>query len=192
MNRSDAVNQLQQVWNILANDLDEILVYGRTNPSPFAHRTLVRTHFALIEGLSFQLRQVTLATLTETEFLKPEEIFLLKEERYSLNPLGMPEAKDNFQTFLPSLLFSIRSYLKNHGATYQPDLSHHGWNAMRKAIAIRNRPTHPKSESCLVLSDEDLRNFVDAAAWWKKTLLEMFSACKEADDYWKVNLSSQT
>ncbi|MDO6387499.1 MULTISPECIES: hypothetical protein [unclassified Uliginosibacterium] len=191
MNRQETVEQLKRVWAVLASDLDEALAYGRQNSSAFAHRTLVRTHFAMIEGLSYQLRQVTLTSLEGTDLVTPIEIALLREERYFLNGKGHPEPKEDFQTFLPSLLFSIRSYLKNHGATYEPDTSHHGWEALRKAVDIRNRLMHPKSEACLHLSETDLKIFTEAAAWWKKTILGMFSACDEADDYWRSQLMAR-
>lgn len=189
MNRADAVDQLKRVFTVLIKDVDEAVAYGRTNPSPFAHRTLVRTHFALVEGLAYQLRQVTLASLEGTELLTLVEVAILKEERYALNAKGHPEVRENFQNFLPNLLFSIRCYTKNHGASYEPNLGHHGWEAMRKAAEVRNRITHPKSDSSLALSEEDLKHFVEAAAWWKATMLEMFAACAEADEYWRKRLS---
>jgi hypothetical protein len=192
MNRTEAVAQLQQVFSVLSRDLDEIVAYGRETPSPFAHRTLVRAHFALMEGLAYQLRQVTLATLDQTEHLTAMEIALLKEERYGLDGKGRPQARENFQAFLPNLLFTIQCYLKNHGATYQPNTGHHGWEAMRKFVEIRNRITHPKSTSSLELTETDLKFVVEAASWWKATMLEMFAACAEADSYWKAKLAQST
>ena len=192
MHRTEAVAQLKQVFSVLSRDLDEIVAYGKTNPSPFAHRTLVRTHFALMEGLAYQLRQVTLASLAQTDHLTAVEIALLKEERYALDTKGRPEPRENYQTFLPNLLFTIQCYLKNHGATYQPNTGHHGWEAMRKFVEIRNRITHPKSDALLELTETDLKYVVDAASWWKATMLEMFTACAEADGYWQAKLAQSS
>jgi hypothetical protein len=191
MNRQEAVDQLKRVWAVVVSDLEEALAYGRQNPSAFAHRTLVRTHFAMIEALTYQLRQITLASLEGTSQLSPIEIALLREERYFLNGKGHPKRREDFQPFLPNLLFSIRCYLKNHGANFEPDTAHHGWEALRKAVDIRNRLMHPKSEACLSLCEDDLKIFSEAAAWWKKTILGMFSACEEADTYWRSELSAR-
>lgn len=90
MNRANAVDQLKRVFTVLIKDVDEAVAYGRTNPSPFTHRTLVRTHFALVEGLAYRLRQVTLASLEGTELLTLVEVAVLKEERYALNAKGHP------------------------------------------------------------------------------------------------------
>jgi len=188
MKRSQAIEQLKAVYKVLAEDLNEIVAYGKKSPSPFAHRTLVRTHFALMEGLAFQLRQVTLASLQRKGVLSPEEILLLKEERPALKKNGKVESIDSHQRPLPNLLFSIRCYVKNHGATYEPDTSNSGWAAMREFVQIRNRVTHPKSTEDLDLDDKQLQYVADAASWWKATMLGMFRACEEADRFWRARL----
>ena len=191
MNRFVAVNELKRVFVVLVNDLEDSLVLGRKDPTQFAHRTLIRTYFAYVEGLAFQLRQVTLASLKETDLLSPGELALLKEERFQLNHRGQPEARENFQQVLPNLLFSIRCYVKNHGATYQPDISHHGWECMKRAVEVRDRLTHPKSAEGLEVTDADLHVFNEGAAWWKKTLIEMFAACGEADEFFRAQAGAQ-
>lgn len=192
MKRAEAVVQLKAVWAILNSDLDAALAHGRQANTSYAQRALVRAHFALVEALSYQLRQISIASLEGTNFLTSVELALLKEERYSVDEKGRPKTTEQYLTFPQSLLFSIRCYVKNHGAEFQPDLSGSGWNAMRKATEIRNRVTHPKSAESLELSDDDLRNFVAAAAWWKATMLAMFAACEEAGDFWRKQLGGTT
>ena len=182
MNRAVTVEQLHAVYRILSADMDAVVAYGKANSTAFAHRTLVRTFFSLVEGLAFQLRQVTLATLEPyVGRLSVAEIALLREERYTLNSKGQTEAMENFQRALPNMLFTLRTYVRNHGASFAPDVSHRGWQAMQRAVAIRNRITHPKSVEDLSLSDEDQQLLVDASLWWKRTLMDMFDACDLAD-----------
>jgi hypothetical protein len=192
MNRRAAVSQLQAVWSILNRDVDAATAYGQLEKTPYAQRALIRAHFALIEGLSYSLRQVTLASLQGTEFLTEAEVALLREERYSIDEKGHPKIAQQFLKFPDSLLFSIRCYIKNHGVTFDPNTTHPGWSAMRRAVKLRDRVTHPKTAESLDLSNEDLQSFVDAAAWWKTTMLAMFAACKEADTYWQKQLGDET
>lgn len=193
MNRRTAVAQLKAVWRILSNDVDAATAYGQIENTSYAQRALVRAQFALIEGLSYSLRQVTLASLHGTEFLTEREVALLREERYSIDEKGRPKTTPQFLKFPDSLLFSIRMYVKNHGATFEPDTKQHpGWVAMQKAVKVRDQVTHPKTSESLDLSNEDLQSFVDAAAWWKMTMLAMFAACKEADAYWQTQLEEGT
>lgn len=191
MIRIDAVNELKRVFVLLNEDLEEALKLGTLNPSQFAHRTLIRTYFAFVEGVAYQLRQVTMASLEGTDLLTQGETALLREERFQLNSKGEPEAKENFQSTIPNLLFSVRCYVKNHGATYAPDTGHHGWESMKRAIAVRDRITHPKSATGLEITDEDVNHFVKGAVWWKRTLLEMFQACGEADVFFKSQAEKQ-
>ncbi|HXG29588.1 MAG TPA: hypothetical protein VNJ47_12160 [Nevskiales bacterium] len=191
MNRAEAVAQLQAVWGVLNADLECALAYGRQNNTAYAQRALVRAWFALVEGLSYQLRQVTLATLHDTNILSASEIALLSEERYFVDDKGRPKTSEQFLPFPQSLLFSIRAYAKNHGAQFEADTAQPGWSAMRRAVEVRNRVTHPKAAKSLSLSEEDLQSFSEAAAWWKATMLSMFAACNEADEYWRRELEAQ-
>lgn len=185
MLRAEAVDELKRVYSVLSADLEAALEIGRKDPSQFAHRTLLRTYFAFVEGIAYQLRQVTVASLDESGLLSSGELALLHEERFQLNAKGVPEPKENFQPMLPNLLFSISCYVKNHGAVYSPDTKHQGWEAMKRAVAVRNRITHPRSAHGLQITDEESRQFARAAAWWQSTLLAMFRACGDADEFFQ-------
>ena len=185
-----ATAELKKVFGILAADVEEARRYGQSNPSAFAHRTLFRTYFALIEGLSFQFRRVALACAeAKPGLLTPEEMSLLKEEKYKLNDKGEPEASPEFQRLLPNVLFSMRCYAKVHGATFQPDTRKHGYGAMREFITLRNGLEHPKSAADLAQTDQQIRQAVEAAKWWKANVLRLLDTCREADDYWREQLA---
>lgn len=181
MDRAEAVKELGDVFTILNGDLDTALAHAIKQDDQYARRTLYRTYFAFVEGLAFQLRQVTLASLAETGVLTTAELALLREERFQLDSKGLPEPRENFQSFLPNLLFSIRCYVKNHGAEFVPDTGHAGWEAMQRAVRIRDRLTHPRSLDGLVVSDDDKETLIKASDWWKATLVTMFRACDKAD-----------
>jgi hypothetical protein len=190
MQRADAVENLKDVYRILSADMESAIAYSAAHSTPFAHRTIVRTFFSLVEGLAFQLRQVTVASLEPyPDRLTTAELALLREERYFLNNKGEPEAGENFQRFLPNILFTLRCYGKNHGASFAPDTSNHGWQAMQHAVGVRNRITHPKSVADLTLTEHDQMRLIDASKWWKKTLFEMFDECDKADAQWTAKLA---
>ena len=128
--------ELKKVYSILAEDVEEARTYGQTNPSGFAHRSLFRATFALIEGLSFQFRSVSLACAAAMpQLLTTAEVSLLKEEKYKLDNKGTPKASADFQKLLPNIFFSMRCYAKVHGATFEPD-SHFGTDT---GLAVQNR-----------------------------------------------------
>lgn len=189
--RPEALAELQAVYGALEGDLNLALAYGRADDTPYARRAFVRAHFALVEGLSFHMRQLAVASVGDSGFLTPAELSLLREEVHQLDRNGRPETAARHLSFPSSLLFSMRCYAKIHGASFEPDTAGAGWEAMRKAVAIRNRMTHPKALASLDLSEEDTHAFVAAANWWKHTLLGLFAACNEADAYWKEHLGKE-
>lgn len=108
-----ATAELKKVFSILSDDVEEARRYGQNNPSDFAKRTLFRTYFALIEGLSYQFRKVSLTCAeSKPNLLTPEEIFLLKEKKCKLNKKGEPDDSPDFQSILPNIIFSMRCYAK--------------------------------------------------------------------------------
>lgn len=181
MNRAKAVNELKAVFKLLQDDVTRVVEYGEVNSTPYAHRMFIRAEFALLEGLLYQMRRVTLASLAETDLLRPEEVTLLSEVRFSLDEKGRIKEKEQFENFLPSMLFTLRMYAKNHGAKFEATTGEAGWDAMQKAVRIRHRVTHPKSVACLDLSEQDMAVVFLASHWWERTVLNLFQACSEAD-----------
>lgn len=185
-----ATADLKKVYNVLAEDVEEARAYGQNNPTGYAHRALFRAAFALIDGLSFRFRTVSLACAEAMpQLLDNAEMSLLREEKYRLSSKGIPEATSEFQKLLPNILFSMRCYAKVHGATFEPELGHHGYESMKKFVAVRNSIEHPKSASDLEHTDGDLRHAMEAMTWWKRQVLRLLETCREADEYWKGRLA---
>ena len=185
MNRASAVNEMKATWAILNSDLDAAVEYGKQANTPYAQRALTRALFAAIEGLSYSLRQVTLVSLSGTKLLTEDEIVLLREVSIRVDEDGRIKAREAYLPFPQSLLFSVRMYVKNHGAKFEIDKSKNGWQALKRASAARNHITHPKSSASLTLTDGELRALMDAAEWWHSSMLAMFKACEEADRHWR-------
>jgi hypothetical protein len=180
-----ATAQMKRVYSILADDVEAAGTYGRSNPSEFAHRTLFRTYFALIDGLCYNLRRVSLEySEANPGLLAAEEIMLLREVRYSLNKKGHPEAVPDHSKTLPNILFSLRCYAKVHEARFEPDTSNVGWAAMQEFVKLRNGLEHPKSEHDLVLSEAQILAASNAARWWRQTAVKLFEVCDETYDKW--------
>jgi hypothetical protein len=190
MNREEAVRELKAVVALLQDDVAKVVEYGKANPTPYAHRMFIRAEFALVEGLLHQMRQVTFASLAETDLLRPEEVTLLRQVRYTLDKKGHITETEQFENFLPNMLFTLRMYAKNHGTEFEPNTGEVGWEAMHRAVRIRNSVTHPKSAACLDLSEQDMEVVFLASRWWERTVLNLFQACNEADSFWRGRLET--
>jgi hypothetical protein len=168
-----------------SGDIDCARKYCQLTDSQYARRALVRTFFAAVEAVSFQLRQVTLANAAGMDYLSPAEVMLLREQRYLLDDKGQSKIVDQFLRFPNSLLLSLQTYAKNHGATFKVDKSTSGWQALKRAVRLRHNVTHPKSLACLTVSDLDVHVLTQASPWWQGTLMSLFNACDESDAYWR-------
>ena len=191
VNRSEAVTELQNTWRVLDADLDSAAVAENADESQYAKRALVRAFFAQVEGLSYQLRQVTIASLRDTGQLSPAEVQLLREVRESIDDRGNVREVTSYLSFPDSVLFSMKIYVKNHGAKFDIDKNHPGWSAFKQATQTRHRVTHPKNAASLEIADSDVRNLETASSWWQEQLLAMFAACHEADTYWSEKLAKK-
>jgi hypothetical protein len=181
MNRAEAVEDLKRVYAVLKEDVREARAATLANPTEFNKRTLVRTCAALVEGFSYQVRQVTLATLQNTDLLTAGDLAVLRETKYQLSGQGEAEERDNRQSTLAMVLFTLRSYAKNHGAAYAPITGDNGWNCLRKAFQLRDRLMHPKSLQDLSVTDDVGADFAAGIKWWDDSVGDLLAARDVAD-----------
>lgn len=183
MNRETAVNQLKETFRILNSDLNEIQNLLFEKQSEALDRALIRAYSAFIEGTLYQLRQVAIHSVGSwNAVFSVEEMMLLKELQVSLNKKGEIETKDNYERFLPMLLFTLKQYVRVHGANYEPDTSLKGWGAMRKFVEVRNLLMHPKSSGDLEIDKATSIEIQNAVSWFHDTCLSMFKECAKSDE----------
>lgn len=172
--REEAVNEVKALYGVLSADVDaaKVLLTTATVDTQFARRSLVRAYFAYFEGMSFQLRQITLATHKGYTLLTPEEIAMLEEKsRLKLKC---------------RLIQSLRYYATCHRPEpYEPNRKSPGWHSMTGAIKLRDRITHPKSASSLLISDSEHKQMLDAGQWWVDSVRELLRLCDEADAHFR-------
>ena len=138
-----------------------------------ARRALIRTAFAAIEGILWQLKTglADRATITPRMFTAGEES-LLFEETYEVDDDGEIRILQRFIPLLRNIRVTVR-ILQRVRPGYTPDFSNHGWAAFRKSLAVRNRLTHPKSYNDLQVSDDELTNALAAFHWFLTLAFEV-------------------
>ena len=57
-------------------------------------------------------------------------------------------------------------FAKARGLSAHPEYCRRGWQAVRQAIPVRNRITHPKAEADLSVSDYEIKLVDEAYAWF--------------------------
>lgn len=166
----------------LNSDIDELLkVYGN-NPTRAITRALVRAYAAYFEAAVFEMRQEALDMSRNKPWIfSPEEESVLIEKIVFLDKKGRIQSKDDFQRFLPLVLFSFRAYAHSCGATFEPDTSLHKWESFQHFIAFRNRLMHPRSISEIEFDWNDLTKLVEALSWFQDTVDSMLDSVQIAN-----------
>ena len=137
----------------------------------YARRTVVRTIFAALEGLTAFLKWNALERAQrEPGLYSVAEVSLLREESYGLGKQGDCTVQERFLPTLENLLFSYRMCTRDLAA---PAFNTQGsqWSQLAIAIRVRNRITHPRSLSDLTVSKAEVTRARLAFLWVSATCM---------------------
>lgn len=126
-----------------------------------SRRELIRTVFAAVEGLVWVYRGHIVTAAQHIDALNPEEEIVLSETSYQITEQGKVVAQPRF-TSLPAMIRLITRLANRVSPEFDVAFDTSDWEGFRRAIAIRNRVTHPKSESDLRIGDADIAVSLDA------------------------------
>ena len=127
----------------------------------FYARVTIRCLFALIEGCTFRLKELTLriGDHFSAEF-SPSEIDLLTEKQFSPLP-------DNVR-------FAFSTFAKTCGVDFSLNTSGPGWEAFRQSVRTRNRLMHPKKHSDTLIAENEMLAASMTSKWLVDNLTELF------------------
>ena len=164
---------LRPLFNDLL-DCEDLLDKGDTQ---FARRTFVRASFAFIEANLHWLREqisnrLAIASLSErkTDVAKLSLLFEIapkpdRQGRMICQTVRLP--------FLNSCAFILRTGAEQAGVDPSAFFGDNGWNEMQRALAVRHRITHPKSEEDLDVLDSEMDSVREAHRWFFNCLVSI-------------------
>jgi len=168
----DDISGLQELFTELQAEINLIVkglpsdTDGYGDPaglSSVERRLFVRSVFAFIEAAVFRIK--TGALLWDISTLSPNEIALIKEEDYELDDTGAIKTRKARLKFFGNFRFAFAVGAKAAGVNYQLDVGGDGWRSLRDAVPVRDRLTHPKRATDLVVTDAEVRNVMAAFMW---------------------------
>ena len=155
----------------LAEELQ--LIEERLPPDdPATRRIAIRSMFASVEALASAVMSSALRQLpppaTRASHEERHRYFLeacaLSDISYEINDSGDLEIRPPRMRFQNRVIFALIMRAKASGITLKPKQVP-GWPDFLVAVKIRNRVTHPKSESDLSLSKSDYAMAVKGLQW---------------------------
>lgn len=139
---------------------------GEQGEVQFWRRTFVRAVFADVEAVVFSLRNGCLAAAELTDFaLSPAQVTLLQEESFEIDSHGRPKVRPLMTSIERNLRFVFDSFAEVHKLE-KVSLGVTGWERFRAAVEIRNRITHPRKLSEVLISDDETSTARQAAIWF--------------------------
>lgn len=141
-------------------------------------RAMIRAVFAYIEGTCFSLRRaaIELARLFQVE-LSAGEIQVANEVTYSLTEKGRVEERVLLTPTLSNVRFAMSLFAKSVNAEYEFPAGEVEFEKLRIAQLVRNRLTHPRTGSELLVSDEEFKAVERAAEWFSGEVGKLYVVC---------------
>ncbi|NCC62519.1 MAG: hypothetical protein EOM12_16640 [Verrucomicrobiae bacterium] len=151
-------NKALQAARILNNeDVNSCLEAYRTDTSSqIFRRNLICAQFAFVEAGLYGLRYM--AALGE-------------ETKIPKKTPAKQNLEDSFNGLAATLDVPLAVSKQNTG-----------WDAMTKAIRMRDRITHPRKPEELLISDSDMKIFDRATKWFSDTMVELKSVIERMEN----------
>lgn len=152
----------------LAADVDTAKSILDAEDGPFNRRVYIRALFAYLEGSSFFMRRNAEELLKKRrefgKLVNPETEFLLRDVIPSIASEGRVVCKKHKVPFADHFAFTFRTFIEALEIQKDP-FCETGWADLKKALIVRDRLTHPKLQSDVEISDQDLFYCQSGIAW---------------------------
>jgi hypothetical protein len=151
-------------YGILGYDAAYAMERMKENDCQSSRRDFVRSAFAAIEGWIWEYRQSIQSTIGSVRDLSPIEESAFAETSYTISDSGKLREQVRFVPMTVMLRFITR-IAEEECCQQLIDFSSVDWTNFNQAIGIRNRITHPKVITDLMLSDADIAEVKAALLW---------------------------
>ena len=160
---------LSDLVGIVAEDTGHARYLVSNHDTPYNRRSLFRTFFAGVEGITYTLKQELLLEAGSVGY-SPEEIAPLRDEGYSINAKGEASVTTKYLPTELSLLFALKLFTITHDERFTPNTKSSGWKSFVSSLRVRHRLTHPKRAEDLQVSDDELRRLESAIGWFTSSV----------------------
>lgn len=158
-----------KLWHSLIEELSAIgnfLHHDRINEQ-FYRRLLIRSIISVIEtylNVTNEIIKIKVVTDPNTQ-LSWEELAILNEKSAKLDDNGKVRVIDDFHRFEPRLKFTLGKFAEMFQAE-SPNFRTSEFDKLRSLIKKRNQLTHPQSLEHLFVTDDEVRNIIEAFTWF--------------------------
>ena len=168
---------LGKLIGVLGQDADDHYKLLLSDDRQLVRRSVIRSFFAYVEGLTYVLKQATL----EYSHKRPgeyttAELALLNEETYGFNNKGESFARRKFLPTAENFLFAMHTFLRRIPNVHlDVQIGGPEWQEFCKALQIRHRIVHPKAASDMEISDAEKESIIKVIGWFSHMVSPSYS-----------------
>jgi hypothetical protein len=163
---SQSLKDTQQIIQVLGTDCDKHYKLCHHEDDQLHRRAYVRSVFAFIEGIVHHMKE----TASRIGFLfghvNAYERTALDDVKVDIDAKGNITTKPLHPTFLNNIRFTFKISAKTIGSSFTLQTGGGGWEALRKALEVRNRLMHPKDIHRLEVTADELKASKKAFDWF--------------------------
>jgi hypothetical protein len=154
----------------LLEDVKEAETLLEEKDTQFFRRAYIRSTFTSIEGIIWLIKQVCFNAkpLDGPRVISVADYILLSEVSYDLKHNGEPSVQTKYLQLANNLRFTAKVVQRLFHATLDLGVGTTKWEKFRKAIAIRNRITHPKNIEEMTITDDEISLCKDVQHWFNE------------------------
>lgn len=167
----------------LLADCDHWQEVRREDDTQVVRRAYVKAAFAAIEGMIDWLRHQAIDSACSGDGgLNITRLQLLQLEEFQIEKNGTLKLTDQRHRFLNYAAFVLRALAEENGIDFSPHLSSHGWGQLQSSYRLRNRLTHPKTDTNLDVSDAELTDTSEGVRWFFNAMFSIFGEILDLPD----------
>lgn len=180
MKQTESHDELSALGNEFRKEIQWVFGASRSplDLDPLRRRLLVRSVYALAEGIAYLLKQDALVFGGDT--LGADEQAICSEQTFELSSSGEIESRPMRLRTLNNLRFAFEVSASVHGSSYVLDVRGAGWASFRAGLGVRDRLAHPKRLADLDISDAEINAVASAFDWFDRSLEGLLEANAKA------------
>lgn len=167
------LEELKELLQVASDDLTHIGTIAEKTSDQWAIRAFIRATFALIEGVTFAMKQMALAQHT---WFTHAELAILREEAPHLDQKGAAAVGPMHLKLSRNVKFAFMALARSLKGRDALDTQSGGWRNFKEAIEVRNRLMHPRGAADLQVSFKEMEMANRAFAWFNALFAECYVA----------------
>ncbi|HEX8616825.1 MAG TPA: hypothetical protein VF911_04475 [Thermoanaerobaculia bacterium] len=144
----------------------------------FWARVLPRLMFATVEATTYELKRLVLEAFAEGQLsLSEDEVAVLRDTVPDVGSEGQITQRPRFIEPKRSLRLVFSLLVRMFGPDVALQTDDHRFASFARALGVRNRLTHPKGPTDVIIARQEIADMLLAFMWFQESLSVLLCKC---------------